>query len=142
MTTFTKTQQLYQFLFPALIPQDEGMMNEAILEFYQNAGFSVLTIEDIYLTIAFYEYAPIDTQADLRKRLYRQLIGYGFVAEAKMKSTSDEDQEAEIVANYQRQGVAVTSFSQLVTYFPCSQVFTEQAAASGLDAEIAEHKLF
>lgn len=142
MTTFTKTQQLYQFLFPKAVPQTEILMNEAILEFYQAAGFAVLTIEDIYQTIAFYDYERIQTLADLRKRLYRQVVGYGLLADAKLKTTAEVTQEAEILAYYHQQGVEAESFAQLITYFPCSRQFSELPAPTVEIETEREHKLF
>lgn len=142
MTTFTKTQKLYQFLFPNRTPHTESAMNAVILEFYQQAGFAVLTIEDIYQTIAFYDYEPIETVDGARKRLYRQVVGYGLLADAKMKNTDLAEQEAQIVVFYQQQGVGVTSFNELLSYFPCSQICSQHQEQPEQVATVGAHKLF
>ncbi|MGL5295869.1 MAG: hypothetical protein ACRDAO_02825 [Culicoidibacterales bacterium] len=139
MTTYAKTQQLYAFLYPKEQYRDEENMAQAIVEYYQMAGFPVLDIDDVFLTIAFYDYAVIETLEQGRQQLYRQLVGYGLIGDAKMKSISVADQEQQIVEHYRNEGVNVNDYQHLLTYFPWASI--KENSAHIIEQPMV-HKLF
>ncbi|MGL4953463.1 MAG: hypothetical protein ACRC5Q_06680, partial [Culicoidibacterales bacterium] len=132
---------IYAYILPGQSLMTETLMSEAIVTFYQAAGFAILDIEDVFLHIAFYDYEPICDVEMARNRLYREVIGYGMIADSKIKTTIPQKQEDEILAYYQQQGVESESFEQLLQYFPCTQAWTRVKAPTAVAIE-PNHKLF
>ncbi|MGL4973409.1 MAG: hypothetical protein ACRC6H_09735 [Culicoidibacterales bacterium] len=141
MTNFAKIQALYKAILPEHELTSEAEMSEELVDFYQAAGFMVLDIEEIFLKIAFYDYEPITDNAGARRRLYREVVGYGLIADSKLKTTPVEEQEAEILAYYQQQGVQAASYEQLLRYFPWSQTWLGRKHPKN-DKREDTHKLF
>lgn len=141
MTNFAKIQALYKAILPEHELTSEAEMSEELVDFYQAAGFMVLDIEEIFLKIAFYDYEPITDNTSARRRLYREVVGYGLIADSKFKTTPVEEQEAEILAYYQQQGVQAASYEQLLRYFPWSQTWLGGKHPEN-DKREGTHKLF
>lgn len=140
MTDFAKTQAVYQFILPNQPVSDEATMTQAIIDHYQAHGFAILTLEDVFNDIAFYEYEAMTSPNQVRTRLYRQVVGYGIVATSRLNNTPVDEQETQIVAFYQQQGVAVTTYTALLMYFPW-HARTPQSVKKAVQKPTT-HKLF